>query len=161
MLFDVKVQSRPKPRGGSTLSSFDRSSSQIARSASTPLNARRPGYRTHFHLHPASSRARPRGLRTLGPRAMVELGATGGARRDRCRHREVRNAGRSHDERFASCLGGTLTPGLGRFEIRTASSLNNNNIIIGNYDNTMEDSSGSPKRQTVAIDRVDKAAPSR
>ena len=30
-----KSQSRPKPRGGSTLSSFDRSNSQIARSAST------------------------------------------------------------------------------------------------------------------------------
>src|SRR5215471_8049644 len=34
-------------------------------------------------------------IRTLGPSAAGELGATRGARCDRCRHREARNAGRS------------------------------------------------------------------
>jgi hypothetical protein len=44
-------------------------------------------YRPIFNIHPAASRARPQGTRTLRPPAKVELGAAGGGRCYRCRHR--------------------------------------------------------------------------
>jgi len=95
-----------KPRGGSTLSSFDRSSSQIAPSAAnvgTRLKARR-------------QRTDPFSIYTLHRHELVtedpnpQSTGYGGARRnwrrdgDRCRHREARNAGRSRQRaRRAIC----------------------------------------------------------
>src|SRR5215475_8975335 len=71
-----------KPRGRPTLSSFDRSSSQIARSASTVALASRLGgsLSTHFRYTPCIVMSSSTGIRTFGPSATGELGATGGAR---------------------------------------------------------------------------------
>src|SRR6516165_4628478 len=89
-----------------------------------PLPEARPLWRSrrlggsvprNFSYTPCSVMSMSKGVRTLGPAASVEFGASGGARQDRRRHREAQNAvcsrRRARRPNFRECLARLSHPG--------------------------------------------------